>query len=55
MEPPTLADLADFRYSPTWPPLARAFHDARDIHRPDRTHFMPMEDPALVAATIVES
>jgi len=54
MEPPTLADLADFRYSPTWPALAGAFRNARDIHRPDRTHFLPMEDPALVASVIVE-
>lgn len=55
MEPPTPADLADFRYSPTWPALACEFHDARDIHRPDRTHFLPMEDPALVAATILQA
>jgi len=55
MEPPTLADLADFRYSPTWPALASRFQNARDVARPDRTHFMPMEDPALVAATILDA
>jgi pimeloyl-ACP methyl ester carboxylesterase len=52
MEPRTPADLADFRYSPTWPALARRFRNAHDLHRPDRTHFMPMEDPALVAAVV---
>ena len=52
MEPRTPADLADFRYSPTWPALAACFRDARDVQRPDRTHFMPMEDPALVAAVV---
>lgn len=55
MEPPTPADLADFRYSPTWPPLASRFPDGRDLPRPDRTHFMPMEDPAMVAAMILDA
>jgi pimeloyl-ACP methyl ester carboxylesterase len=52
MEPPTPADLADFRNSPTWPALATRFRDARDVQRPDRTHFLPMEDPALVASLV---
>ncbi len=55
MEPPTPADLADFRYSPTWPRLAASFRHGRDVHRPDRTHFMPMEDPAMVAAVILDA
>ncbi len=54
MEPRTPADRTDFRYSPTWPALAHHFRSARDVHRPDRTHFLPMEDPALVASVIVE-
>ncbi len=45
-------DLRDFRYSPTWPGLAAAFHRGRDVHLPERTHFMPMEDPAFVAGLI---
>ena len=53
MEPRTPADLADFRYSPTWPALAARFQHARDVPRPDLTHFMPMQDPALVAAVIL--
>jgi pimeloyl-ACP methyl ester carboxylesterase len=55
MEPPSPADLADFRYSPTWPALASRFPNARDVPRPDRTHFMPMEDPDLVASVILEA
>jgi lipase len=53
MEPPTPADLADFRYSPTWPELAATFVQGRDMSRPDRTHFMPMEDPVMVAAAVL--
>jgi lipase len=53
MEPPTPTDLADFRNSPTWPPLATRFRDGRDVHRADRTHFMPMEDPELVAEVVL--
>jgi pimeloyl-ACP methyl ester carboxylesterase len=54
MEPRTPEDLADFRYSPTWPSLATELRNARDLPRPDRTHFMPMEDPAMVASVILE-
>ena len=54
IEPRSPEDLADFRYSPTWPPLAGSFRHSRDVYRPDRTHFMPMEDPALVAELIVD-
>jgi hypothetical protein len=53
MEPRTPEDLADFRYSPTWPPLAASFPLGRDLYRPDHTHFLPMEDPALTASLIV--
>lgn len=45
-------DLRDFRYSPTWPGLAAAFARGTDLHLPERTHFMPMEDPAFVARLI---
>jgi pimeloyl-ACP methyl ester carboxylesterase len=54
MEPRSPSDLADFRYSPTWPELASRFPHARDVHRPDRTHFMPMEDPALIARDVLD-
>jgi len=48
-------DWMDFRASPTWPGLARAFPNGRDLYLPDRTHFIPMEDPELVARLICES
>ena len=53
MEPRTPSDLFDFRYSPTWPGLASEFRNARDRHFPERTHFLPMEDPALAASLIL--
>ena len=53
MEPRTPADLTDFRYSPTWPPLASRFPHGHDVYRPDHTHFMPMTDPDLTAALIL--
>jgi pimeloyl-ACP methyl ester carboxylesterase len=55
MEPPSDRDLAEFRYSPTWPGLAAAFPHGRDMHLADRTHFLPMEDPALAARLILEA
>lgn len=53
-EPPTLRDRMDFRFSPTWPGLAAAFPNGREIHVPDRTHLVPMEDPAQVARWILD-
>lgn len=44
----------DFSSSPTWPGLVGEFHDAREIYLPERTHLLPMEDPALVALLIKE-
>jgi len=38
--------------SPTWPGLAQEFRQGRDLLLPDKTHMLPMEDPALVAQLI---
>ena len=38
--------------SPTWPGLAAEFPQGTDLFRADRTHFLPMEDPALMAQLI---
>jgi pimeloyl-ACP methyl ester carboxylesterase len=38
--------------SPTWPGLAAALPNARDLYLPELSHFIPMEDPALVAGVI---
>ncbi len=43
----------DFSQSPTWEGLADAFPRGRDVYRPELTHFIPMQQPQLVAAAIV--
>lgn len=40
--------------SPTWPGLAAEFRRGTDLHLPEKTHLMPMEDPPLVAALVAE-
>ena len=42
----------DFASSPTWPGLADALPNARDVYLPDLSHFIPMQRPDLVAAEI---
>lgn len=48
------ADLpsGDMSYSPTAPDLAGHFRRGEDLLLPEHTHYMPMEDPELVAAQI---
>ena len=41
-----------FSSSPTWPGLAAEFPNGREIHFPDKTHFLPMEIPDEVAKLI---
>ena len=41
--------------SPTWPALAAEFHDGRDLQLMDKTHMLPMEDPALLARLITQA
>ena len=45
---PTSQEM-DFTASPTWPDLAKQFPNAQDVYLPDLTHFIPMQDPGLVA------
>jgi pimeloyl-ACP methyl ester carboxylesterase len=45
----------DFAGSPTWPGLAKALPNAREFYLPDMSHFIPMEDPGLVARIIREA
>lgn len=49
------ANMMDFSKSPTWPQLAAEFPHGRDVFLPDHTHFVPMEDPELVARFIVDA
>ena len=45
-------ETMDFARSPTWPGLAAAFPNGRDIHHPELSHFIPMQRPDLVAEEI---
>jgi pimeloyl-ACP methyl ester carboxylesterase len=42
----------DFLASPTWPALAQQFKHGRDVYLPQLTHFIPMQEPELVARFI---
>jgi pimeloyl-ACP methyl ester carboxylesterase len=53
--PPGPFDVMDFSASPTWPGLADALPRGRDVYLPDHNHFIPMQDPALVARYIDEA
>jgi lipase len=44
-----------FTFSPTWPELASHFSNAEDKHLPEHSHFIPMEDPLLVAELIKDN
>lgn len=46
-------DVMDFKGSPTWPGLAGIMPKGTDLHRPDRTHFHPFEDPEDAARIIL--
>jgi pimeloyl-ACP methyl ester carboxylesterase len=50
--PPGDNALPDLTNSPTWPDLAAALPNCHEIYLPDLTHFIPMQDPALVADCI---
>ena len=51
---PSGKGVMDFAVSPTWEKLADAFPNGTDIYLPQLSHFIPMQDPALVARTINE-
>lgn len=51
---PDKHDMMDFSLSPTWPELAAHMPDARDVYLPELTHFIPMQEPELVARFIVD-
>lgn len=42
----------DFSGSPTWEGVAAALPNGHDVYRPDLTHFIPMQEPELVALAI---
>lgn len=42
----------DFSKSPTWECLAEQFENGRDVYLPEMSHFIPMQNPGLVAEYI---
>lgn len=50
--PPGKRSLADLSSSPTWPGLADALPNCQEVYLPKMNHFIPMQDPALVAGYI---
>ncbi len=54
MRDPGPSDGMDFSKSPTWPGLADEFPNGRDVYLPALTHFIPMQEPELVAGLIVD-
>lgn len=52
---PGAEQVIDFSLSPTWDRLAEHFPNGTDVYLPDLTHFIPMQDPALVAHYIREA
>jgi pimeloyl-ACP methyl ester carboxylesterase len=50
--PPGDDSLPNLSTSPTWPGLAAALPDCQEVYLPQLNHFIPMQDPALVAAYI---
>mgnify|MGYP001813704158 FL=1 len=44
--------IVSFEHSPTWTGLVTRFAEAREIYRPDLSHFMPMQVPDEIASII---
>ena len=53
--PPGEEAMSDLSSSPTWPGLAGALANCREVFLPHLNHFIPMQDPALVAEHILEA
>ena len=47
------SETMDFTSSPTWEELANQFKIGTDVYLPEFTHFLPMQDPELVARYIL--
>jgi hypothetical protein len=48
------SETMDFGSSPTWEHLASEFKACKDVFLPELCHFIPMQDPGLVARYILE-
>jgi pimeloyl-ACP methyl ester carboxylesterase len=47
--------IEDFSHSPTAPETASRFKNGKDLHYPERSHFLPMEAPELIAELLADS
>jgi pimeloyl-ACP methyl ester carboxylesterase len=54
-EPELNFEEYNMAWSPTWTGLTELFPNGREIHFPEATHFIPLEDPELVAELISEA
>jgi len=50
---PSATDMFSLQDSPTWPGLAAALPHCREVYLPHLNHFIPMQDPELVARHIL--
>lgn len=48
-----VTSVRDFANSPTWPGLVDCFANAKELHIPELSHFMPMQAPERIADYIV--
>jgi pimeloyl-ACP methyl ester carboxylesterase len=46
-------DYTDFAASPTWECVAQTFPKGHDVYLPELTHFIPMQEPELIARYIL--
>ena len=53
--PPGENSLPNLSTSPTWPGLAAVLPNCREVYLPQLNHFIPMQDPALVANYIIQA
>lgn len=54
VEPTESDDPFNMSKSPTWPEIADQFENAREEYHAELTHFIPMQAPELVVATIAK-
>jgi pimeloyl-ACP methyl ester carboxylesterase len=51
--PPEARAVMDFGVSPTWPDLVHEFQNGHDVLLAHLSHFIPMQDPGVVAEAIL--
>jgi pimeloyl-ACP methyl ester carboxylesterase len=49
----TAPGVMDFSASPTWPLLVSRFEQGTDVYLPHLTHFIPMQEPEIIAQNLL--